>query len=133
VQAVEARTSDLDEVPCLLSGGVDSSTVAAVAAKILGKKVRTYSLVFEDEELSEAKYEEWAKQIGLDVARWSKDKESPEVAALIAKDNAYGQQVGAEGTPSFFINGHRHLGAYDIETLKRAVDAARAQATAPAR
>jgi asparagine synthase (glutamine-hydrolysing) len=65
VRAVEARTADVSEVACLLSGGVDSSTVAAVAARILGKPVRTYSLVFEDEELSEAKYATAvAKKIG---------------------------------------------------------------------
>ena len=56
VRAVEIRTRDAAEVACLLSGGVDSSTVAAVASRILGKRVRTYSLVFEDAELSEAKY-----------------------------------------------------------------------------
>jgi len=44
-----------------------------------------------------AKYEEWAKQIGLDVARWRKDKESPEVAALIAKDNSYGSRWARTG------------------------------------
>ncbi|MCW2646093.1 MAG: sodium/proton antiporter, partial [Pseudonocardiales bacterium] len=31
------------------------------------------------------------------------------------------------GTPTFFINGQRHYGAYDIETLKVAVKTARAQ------
>jgi hypothetical protein len=31
------------------------------------------------------------------------------------------------GTPTFFINGQRHYGAYDIETLKAAVEATRAQ------
>lgn len=56
VEAVARRTEGSDEVACMLSGGVDSSTVVAIAAKLLGKKVRTYSLVFEDEALSEAKY-----------------------------------------------------------------------------
>jgi protein-disulfide isomerase len=32
------------------------------------------------------------------------------------------------GTPTFFINGQRHYGAYDIATLSAAVKAARAQA-----
>jgi protein-disulfide isomerase len=31
------------------------------------------------------------------------------------------------GTPTFFINGQRHQGAYDIATLTRAVKAARAR------
>jgi hypothetical protein len=36
---------------------------------------------------------------------------------------------GVSGTPTFFINGIRHYGAYDIATLTAAVKAARAQAT----
>jgi protein-disulfide isomerase len=32
------------------------------------------------------------------------------------------------GTPTFFINGQRHYGAYDIATLSAAVKAARARA-----
>jgi len=38
------------------------------------------------------------------------------------------------GTPTFFINGRRHQGAYDIATLKAEVKAAKARAaiTAPA-
>jgi protein-disulfide isomerase len=32
------------------------------------------------------------------------------------------------GTPSFFINGSRHQGAYDIDTLTKAVKLARARA-----
>jgi protein-disulfide isomerase len=73
-------------------------------------------------ELSEAKYEEWAKQIGLNLAQWKRDKESPEIAALIAKDNSYAQQVGADGTPSFFINGKFISGAMPFETFKAVID-----------
>jgi protein-disulfide isomerase len=73
-------------------------------------------------ELSDEKYEEWAKQIGLDVARWRKDKESPEVAAVIAKDNSYAQSVGADGTPSFFINGRFVSGAMPFDTFKGVID-----------
>jgi asparagine synthase (glutamine-hydrolysing) len=41
---------------CLLSGGVDSSCVASIAQRILGIPIATYSLVFGDESLSEARY-----------------------------------------------------------------------------
>jgi hypothetical protein len=34
------------------------------------------------------------------------------------------------GTPTFFINGRRHYGAYDVDTLSAAVKAARARAAA---
>ena len=35
---------------------------------------------------------------------------------------------GVSGTPTFFINGKRHYGAYDISTLSEAVRAARVRA-----
>ena len=35
---------------------------------------------------------------------------------------------GVTGTPTFFINGKRHYGAYDIDTLSEAVRSARARA-----
>ena len=35
---------------------------------------------------------------------------------------------GVSGTPTFFVNGMRHYGAYDIETLKKAVHLAKARA-----
>jgi len=34
---------------------------------------------------------------------------------------------GVSGTPTFFVNGKRHHGAYDIATLSDAVRAARAR------
>jgi protein-disulfide isomerase len=98
---------------------------AAMAAARQGndKFWKMHGLMFSHQsELSEAKYEEWAKQIGLDLARWRKDKESPEVAALIAKDNSYALSVGADGTPSFFINGRFVSGAMPFDTFKGVID-----------
>ena len=49
-------------------------------------------------------------------------------AGRIAEDVESADLSGVSGTPSFFINGHRHQGAYDIETLTKAVKLARARA-----
>ena len=56
VQVIEAQTAHSSDTACLLSGGVDSSTVAAIAASLLGKTVHTYTLVFEDAAINEAEY-----------------------------------------------------------------------------
>src|SRR2546425_3156581 len=82
-----------------------------------------HKLLFEHQtELSDAKYEEWAKQIGLDLGRWRKDKDSAEMASAIAADARYGTQVGADGTPAFFINGRLISGAMPFETFKPVID-----------
>jgi protein-disulfide isomerase len=39
---------------------------------------------------------------------------------------------GVSGTPTFFINGRRHYGAYDIDTLTTEVRTARARASVAA-
>jgi len=46
----------------------------------------------------------------------------------VAEDVDSADQSGVTGTPTFFINGHHHLGAYDINTLSAAVRAAKARA-----
>jgi protein-disulfide isomerase len=53
---------------------------------------------------------------------------SREGAARVAEDVDSADLSGVSGTPTFFINGRRHYGAYDIETLTSAVQAARARA-----
>ena len=98
---------------------------AAMAAFRQGndKFWKMHALMFANQpQLSDAKYEEWAKQAGLDVERWKKDKDSPEVSEMIAKDNSYAQLVGADGTPTFFINGKMISGAMPFETFKAVID-----------
>jgi predicted DsbA family dithiol-disulfide isomerase len=46
----------------------------------------------------------------------------------IAEDVASADASGVAGTPTFFINGRRHFGAYDVETLTAAVKAAQRRA-----
>jgi protein-disulfide isomerase len=45
----------------------------------------------------------------------------------VAEDVDGADLSGVTGTPTFFVNGRRHYGAYDIENLSRAVRAARAR------
>jgi protein-disulfide isomerase len=96
---------------------------AAMAAAQQGKFWQMHDLMFAHQsELSDAKYEEWAKQIKLNVARWKKDKESPKIAAAIEQDQSYGQKVGADGTPTFFINGKIIAGALPFDSFKPIID-----------
>ena len=39
----------------------------------------------------------------------------------MAEDVASADASGVSGTPTFFINGRRHQGVYDIDTLTQAV------------
>jgi protein-disulfide isomerase len=50
------------------------------------------------------------------------------VQSRVADDVESAQLSGVSGTPTFFINGRRHYGAYDIESLTAAVKTAKARA-----
>jgi predicted DsbA family dithiol-disulfide isomerase len=70
----------------------------------------------------------YATDLGLDVDRFTGDLEQHAGAARVAEDVDGADLSNVSGTPTFFINGRRHYGAYDIETLTRAVRGARARA-----
>ena len=70
----------------------------------------------------------YAEQLGLDAGRFEEDLRKRVGRARIAEDVDGADLSGVSGTPTFFVNGRRHYGAYDIETLSRAVRAARARA-----
>jgi protein-disulfide isomerase len=70
----------------------------------------------------------YAERLGLDVARFSRDLRCHVGADRVAQDVDSADLSGVSGTPTFFLNGRRLHGAYDIETLSNAVRLARARA-----
>jgi protein-disulfide isomerase len=74
----------------------------------------------------------YAGELGLDAGRFASDLEQHVGAARVAEDVDGADLSSVTGTPTFFINGRRHYGAYDIGTLTQAVRAARARAALPA-
>jgi protein-disulfide isomerase len=71
----------------------------------------------------------YAEQLGLDVAQFVTDLRSHAGAPRVAQDVDSADLSGVSGTPTFFLNGRRHHGAYDIQTLSDAVRLARATAS----
>ena len=69
----------------------------------------------------------YARELGLDVERFQDDLRTRTGAGHIAQDVDSADLSGVSGTPTFFIDGLRHYGAYDIATLSAAVKAARAR------
>jgi protein-disulfide isomerase len=82
-------------------------------------------LIDHQEELRAPDLGRYAQEIGLDVERFWDDVRLRKHAPRVAEDVASADASGVAGTPTFFINGRRHQGAYDIETLTEAVQKAR--------
>ena len=72
----------------------------------------------------------YAEQLGLDIERFTNHLRGHAGAARVAEDVDSADLSGVSGTPTFFINGRRHYGAYDIATLSEAVRVAGARALA---
>jgi protein-disulfide isomerase len=99
---------------------------AAVAADKQGKFWQMHDLLFENQaELQRADFDDYAKQIGLDMKRFKADMQSKETEAKIEADVAAGKAVGVDSTPSIYVNDRRYifppdeLGAYIKEELDR--------------
>jgi len=73
----------------------------------------------------------YADDLRLDSERFGEHLRKRAGAARIAEDVDSADLSGVSGTPTFFINGRRHHGSYDITVLTTAVLAAKAAAAAP--
>jgi Na+/H+ antiporter NhaA len=102
---------------------------AAEAAAVQGAFWEMNDRLLEhQDELATPELARHAEELGLDVERFLDELRHREHAARVAEDVATADASEVAGTPSFFINGRRHRGAYDVETLTAAVRAARNRA-----
>jgi Na+/H+ antiporter NhaA len=103
---------------------------SAEAAANQGAFWEMHDLLFEHQDaLSADDLMSYADQLGLDVDRFSEELREHSGAPEIAEDVDSADLSGVSGTPTFFINGQRHYGAYDIQSLTKAVRTAGARAT----
>jgi Na+/H+ antiporter NhaA len=101
---------------------------ASEAAGAQGTFWEMYDLLLAHQgELTPRHLHGYALQLGLDVERFAEELRRHTHAARVSEDVASADSSGVSGTPSFFINGRRHAGVYDVATLSAAVRAARAR------
>ena len=109
-------------LPATMHPNALPSSKAAVAAGKQGKFWEMHDIIFKNNrELSYDKLKEYAGQVGLDVARWEKDFNSPDVQQAIDKELADGRAADVQGTPTFFVNGKR-VANRSLEGFKQMID-----------
>jgi Na+/H+ antiporter NhaA len=102
---------------------------AAEAAADQGAFWEMHDLMLEYQDaLEDTDLVSYASELGLDPERFSDYLFEHRGAGRIADDVDGADLSGVSGTPTFFINGRRHYGAYDIATLSDAIRAAGARA-----
>lgn len=101
---------------------------AAEAAAAQGSFWEMHDVLIEhQDELRISHLVAYAQGLGLDVKRFRRDLRDRIGTTRISADIESADLSGVSGTPSFFVNGRRHHGAYDLESLTAAVRAARAR------
>jgi protein-disulfide isomerase len=98
---------------------------AAEAAGAQGRFWEMHDYLFEHQNhLDDAALLRYAGELGLDVKRFERDLREHAFVARVREDFQSGIRSGVNGTPTFFINGVRHDGAWDLGTLTAAIIAA---------
>lgn len=89
-------------------------------------------LIAHQTELGPSDLDGYAERLGLDRDRFWDEIRRHEHLPRVARDVDSADASGVAGTPTFFVNGRRHHGAYDVDSLTAAIAAAakRAQVAA---
>lgn len=99
------------------------AAVAAEAARNQGKLDAFIDRVFQDyTALEDADLERYAREVGLDMGRFAADLKDPATLERVERGIRIANAVGANGTPTFFINGRLLRGAQPIEKFRELID-----------
>jgi protein-disulfide isomerase len=98
---------------------------AAEAAGRQGKFWEMHTLLFKNQDaLDPDSLTGYAAALGLDMEQWAEDCGSEPIGAKVAADFQGGVRSGANGTPTFFLNGFRYDGDWSYGPFLEAMMAA---------
>ena len=99
------------------------SAAASLAAHRQGKFWPMHDVMFANRsKLSRQSFLAWAKEIGLDMNRFTADLDSDAIRKDVLRDQADGDKAGVEGTPTVFLNGQRYNGDLAPDAIKSVID-----------
>ncbi len=98
---------------------------ASMAAHEQGKFWAFHDKLFaNNSSLKKADLQKYAKQLGLDMKKFNAALNSGKYKKYVDNDRAEAGRAGADGTPTFFVNGKRLVGAQPFSSFKQMIDAA---------
>ncbi len=96
---------------------------AAEAAREQGKFWQMHDRLFASQrELSPDSYDRLAREIGLDLHRFQEASRSDKARSRIEEDQRLAARIGAQATPTMFVNGEKVEGAVPFAMLKAVID-----------
>ncbi len=96
---------------------------AAEAAAAQGRFWEMHNKLFENQEaLQTEDLIQYAAELDLDIERFERELTDHTHSERVREDFRSGIRSGANGTPTFFINGVRYDGAWDLESLQAEIE-----------
>jgi protein-disulfide isomerase len=96
----------------------EQAAEAAEAAAHQGRFWEMHDLLYENQSrLGEEDLRSYAKELELDVPTFDQELADHVHAERVREDFMSGVRSGVNGTPTFYVNGTRHDGSYEIEAL----------------
>ncbi len=97
---------------------------AALAANEQGKFWQMHDKLFANQQaLDRPSLEKYAQELGLDMGKFKAALDWGKFKDKVDAEDKEGAAFGVTGTPTFFINGTRLVGAQPFESFKAAIDA----------
>jgi protein-disulfide isomerase len=113
----------MKQAPLPMHTHARAAALAALAAAPQGQFWPMHRALFANQgQLDDTGLEGLAEAAHLDVTRWRADMAAPTTVALLEKDQALGKELGVSGTPTFFINGRKLVGAQPVASFKAIID-----------
>ncbi len=114
------------DMPILSPDSLETSKWS-LAAHQQGKYFEFHQAIFDHKgQKNEKVFEKLAKDLGLDVEKLKKDKNSPDIEATLKNNVAKAQEMNIRGTPGFIINGQIFPGYMQAERITEILKEARA-------
>jgi protein-disulfide isomerase len=111
------------QFPLSFHPNANRAAQASLCANDQGKFWEYHDKLFASQQaLAENNLNAYAKELGLDVKKFTECLKTSKFKTMIDEDIAEGSKGGVSGTPAFFINGELHVGAIDVAALKDIID-----------
>jgi len=98
------------------------SAIASRCAGEQGKFWEYHDKLFVGTGLEDSDLERYAKELSLDMSKFTECAKSQRFRDAVQADMKQGQSVGVSGTPAFFINGRSLSGAQPPEAFREIID-----------
>ncbi len=94
------------------------AAVASEAAAQQGEFWKMHDMIFENQKyLTRSSFSRFAEEIGIEMSAFDNSRIHKKIIHKVINDFESGVKSGVDGTPTFFINGHRYTGLCDFQSL----------------